>query len=129
MYCRNIYCNSSRTLRYWHLNIIRSATSTRICITNTGKDKNTDHHFPFYVKRNSQCNTTNLLVQSIDRIFLFTVIFVQYISTFFTNHSTIFTIPRATDEKGYVNDLLRVDHVTLLADLRVPRNKRREKEA
>lgn len=123
MHCRNIYCNSSRTLRYWHLNIIRSATSTRICIAKRAKIY-TEHRFPFYVRRIANVTRRIYLYNPSTEFFLFTVIFVQYISTFSTNHSTIFTISRATDEKGYANDLLRVDHVTLLADLRVPRNKK-----
>lgn len=118
MYCRNIYCNSLRTLRYWHLNIPTVTITTSFVL----QDEKAIPPPPFY----TTTRTTDVTRRTIIAVLLTTEFFyslsisLQYTSTFFTNNNylcySIEYVDKKKKEKKYANNL-NVDQVTSLANL------------
>lgn len=112
MYCRNIYCNLLRTLRYWHLNI--PTVTIHYLYYKTKKKKKL---FSLLHETANWCNTTKLLLTD---FFYSLSFFCSILVQFFTNIYTL--LSTLIKNIKYANHLLNVDHVTSLANLLFIRN-------
>ena len=115
MYCRNIYCNSLRTLRYWHLNIPTVTITTSFVLQEDEKLFSPLLHDD----ANNRCNTTNYYCSPLTTdSFFIRCPFLCSILVHFLLTTTIYTTLLSTlikETKKYANNL-NVDQVTSLAN-------------